>query len=71
MISLLWLFIGFVVGLLVVSVFNPPVRPNMNLPTPNCKTVFRTKSGCVRFKTNEVPCSNEVDSLNIIASQHK
>ena len=71
MISILWLFIGCIVGLLVVSVFNPPIRPDMNLPTPNCKTIFHTKSGCVKFKTNEVDCNNSIDSLNILASEHK
>jgi len=68
MISLLWLFAGILVGLLMVSVFVPPVREVQDVPTPDKSNVFFTKSGCVKFKTKEVPCSEDSKSLNFIAS---
>lgn len=66
-----WIFIGTIVGLLLVSVFAPPARKDMQLPTPFTKAVFRTPSGCVKFKTEEVACSEDSTSLNFIASSHK
>ena len=68
MISLLWLFVGVLVGLLMVSVFIPPVRESQDVPTPDKSSVFFTKTGCVKFKTTEVPCSGDSKSLNFIAS---
>jgi hypothetical protein len=71
MFSLEWIFIGVVTGLLMVSVFIPPSRKEPRVPTPNTKQVYKTSSGCVKFKTHEVPCSQEAMSLNLVASQHK
>ena len=71
MFSLEWIFIGVVTGLLMVSVFIPPSRTEPRVPTPNTKQVYKTSSGCVKFKTHEVPCSQEAMSLNLVASQHK
>ena len=71
MFSLEWVFIGIVTGLLMVSVFIPPSRKEPRVPTPNTKQVYKTSSGCVKFKTHEVPCSQEAMSLNLVASQHK
>lgn len=68
MISILWLFAGVIVGLLMVSVFIPPVRESQGVPTPDKSTAFFTKSGCVKFKATEVPCSGDSKSLNFIAS---
>lgn len=71
MISVFWLFTGVLAGLLVTSVFNPAERTIPSLPTPADNTVHQTKSGCVKFKTEEVPCDGHETSLNVIASQHK
>jgi len=71
MISLLWSFTGFIVGLLVTSVFSPPLRDDPKIPTPNGNEVLHTKTGCVKFRSVEVPCDGKETSLNIIAAQHK
>jgi hypothetical protein len=71
MFAIEWIFIGTIVGLLLVAVFAPPARKDKQLPTPFTKAVFRTDSGCVKFKTQEVPCSDDSTSLNFIASSHK
>lgn len=71
MFSTTWIFIGLLVGMLVVAVFEPPVRKDLQLPTPDDDSVFKTESGCVKFKSEEVPCTPEATSLNFVASQHK
>ena len=71
MISLFWSFTGFIVGLLITSVFTPPLRNDPKIPTPNGNEILHTKTGCVRFKATEVPCDGKATSLNIIAAQHK
>ena len=71
MFAIEWIFIGTIVGLLLVAVFAPPARKDKQLPTPFTKAVFRTDSGCVKFKTQEVPCSEDSTSLNFVASSHK
>lgn len=71
MISIMWTFVGALVGLLVVSVFTPPDRRVPALPTPDTDDSFRTETGCVKFKTEEVECMPSSTSLNFIASQHK
>jgi hypothetical protein len=71
MLSAPWVFIGALSGLLVVSVFSPPPRTDMQLPLPGEANHFRTKTGCVKFRTTEVPCTNNATSLNFIASQDK
>ena len=68
MISLLWVFVGVITGLLMVSVFIPPVREVQDVPTPDKSNVFFTKTGCVKFKPKEVACSSDSKSLNFIAS---
>ena len=71
MLSITWIFIGLLVGLLIVAVFEPPIRNDLQLPTPDDKSVFKTGNGCVKFNSEEVPCTAEATSLNFIASQHK
>ena len=71
MLSVTWIFIGLLVGLLLVAVFSPPKRKDPRLPTPEDNRLFHTESGCVTFKTTEVPCTEEARSLNFIASQNK
>lgn len=71
MLSATWIFIGILVGLLVVAVFEPPIRKDPHLPIPNHAEKLHTDNGCVKFTTKEVPCTNEATSLNLVASQHK
>jgi len=71
MFSISWIFIGLLVGMLIVAVFEPPMRKDMHLPTPEDTSVMHTTSGCVKFKSTEVPCTSDATSLNFVASQHK
>ena len=71
MLDVFWLFIGILVGLLVVAVFIPPNQKDNQLPTPDDESEFHTKTGCVKFKAEEVPCTDDATSLNFVASQHK
>jgi len=71
MISLLWVFIGALTGLVLVSVFTPPPRKNPAVPTPTNGDPFHTPNGCVKFKATEVECMPSATSLNFIASEHK
>jgi len=71
MISTFWLFVGFLAGLLITSVFNPAERKLADVPTPHDRLTYQTESGCVKFKTDEVDCTGNETSLNVIASQHK
>jgi hypothetical protein len=63
MISPGWMFIGAIVGLLVVAVFRPPPRKIPTLPTPDNTEPFFTKSGCVKFKAKEEECTPTATSL--------
>lgn len=66
MILLLWVFIGFLVGLFVVAIFNPPFRKIPFIPTPNDNEIYNTKYGCVRILSEEIECSPDAVSLNVI-----
>ena len=66
MLSVPWLFAGFIVGLVIVSVFNPPVRQVPSVPTPNDNGVFHTKTGCIHVQASEVQCTPNAVSLNIL-----
>ena len=69
MISLQWLFAGVLVGLIIVSVFDPPIRQIPAIPLPNDHSIYKTKTGCVTIKSSEVPCSADAVSLNVIAGK--
>ena len=71
MISIMWMFIGSIVGLLVVSIFNPPLRNVPQVPVPGQENFFTTKTGCIKLVSTEVPCTEKSTSLNFIAAQHK
>lgn len=71
MLSLFWAFVGFLVGLLVTSVFTPPLRNIPDVPLPDKHNAMYTGSGCVRFKAEEVTCTPNAVPLNLVASQHK
>lgn len=65
---MMWTFAGVLMGMLMAVVFIPPVRELPGVPTPDKSTAFFTKTGCVKFKATEVPCSSDSKSLNFIAS---
>lgn len=63
MIDFFWMFMGMLVGLLVVSVFRPPPRKIPTLPTPDNTEPFFTMNGCVKFKAREEECTPTATSL--------
>ena len=65
------MFIGMLVGLLLTSVFSPPFRKDLDIPTPGRNDVFHTPHGCVKFRTQSVPCTDSATSLNLLATEHK
>ena len=69
MLSVFWAFVGMLSGLLISAVFIPPNHKDNQLPSPEDKSEFHTKSGCVKFKAEEVECTPEATSLNFIASK--
>lgn len=68
MIEVRWVFAGVIVGLLISTVLIPPTRKVKMLPQPHDTTTYQTDTGCVRFVSEEVPCTAETDSLNLLAS---
>jgi hypothetical protein len=71
MIQLPWIFAGFIVGLVIVSVFKPVPQILPSVPEPNDVHVYKTASGCVRVRSIQVPCTSDAIALNILAEQHK
>jgi hypothetical protein len=71
MIELRWLSAGVIFGLLVSTILIPPTRKQVRIPQPNDPSVYHTETGCVRFTSVEVPCVQEADSLNVLASLTK
>ena len=69
MIELPWLATGLIVGLLVSTVVIPPTRKEIKVPQPNDSSIYHTSTGCVRFEAVEVPCVEDADSLNLLASK--
>ena len=71
MFELRWVTAGLIVGLLMATVFVPPTRKLKTVPAPNDSSVYHTDTGCVRFVSEEVPCVQGADSLNLLASLGK
>lgn len=71
MIEIRWVAAGLIVGMLLSSVFVPPTRKLKTVPSPNDSSVYHTETGCVRFVSEEVPCVQGADSLNLLASVGK
>jgi len=67
MLSLMWVFAGFISGLLIVSVFEPPFRKIPTLPSPRDLDTFHTKNGCVHIIAEETVCTPDAVSLNVIS----
>lgn len=71
MIQLSWLSAGVVVGMLISCILVPPTRKQVSVPQPHDPGVYHTDTGCVRLVSTEVPCPDEPDSLNLLASLAK
>ena len=69
MIEIKWLVAGLISGLLISTVTVPPTRKKITIPQPNDSSVYHTDTGCVRFEATEVPCTQEPDSLNLLAAK--
>lgn len=69
------MFAGILVGLTIASIFAPPVRNTRMLPDPsNPHLVFKNphaENGFFKIRCIEVPCTSEVDSLNLMSLLHK
>lgn len=63
-----WVVAGAIVGLLISTVVVPPNRKVKVLPQPLDTSTFHVDTGCVRFISEEVPCTAEPSSLNLLAS---
>lgn len=64
-----WVVAGAIVGMLISTVLIPPTRKVKVLPQPTDTSTFHVDTGCVRFLSEEVPCTAEPDSLNLLASK--
>ena len=68
MFDILWLFVGFLVGMIVTTIFVPPRttkklvpdirKPDMILRNP------KIDNGCFRADAYEVQCTDGIDFLN-------
>jgi len=64
-----WVVAGVIVGLLIGTVMIPPTRKIKVLPQPMDNSTYHVETGCVRFVAEEVPCTQDSDSLNLLASK--
>jgi len=75
MFKLWYMFAGAVVGLLLCSVFTPPTQNTKMLPDPTRPhLVFKNpavENGFFQVRSIEVPCTSDVDSLNLMSALHK
>lgn len=69
MIELRWVVAGVILGMLLSTIVIPPTRKVKVLPQPFDPSTFHIDTGCVRFISEEVPCTQEPDSLNLLANK--
>jgi hypothetical protein len=71
----LYMFAGFLFGLIVTSVFVPPAMIHKMLPDPKKPNLVfknpKVDNGFFSIRSVEVPCTNETDSLNLMSLLHK
>jgi hypothetical protein len=69
-----YVFLGFVVGMIIASLFVPPTSNLKMLPHPKePNRVFKNpkvENGFFQVKCIEVPCTSETDSLNLMSELH-
>jgi hypothetical protein len=66
-----WIAAGAIVGMLIACIVVPPARKQVSVPSPYDTGVFHTDTGCIRTNAIEVPCGQEADSFNLLASLNK
>jgi hypothetical protein len=71
MFQLQWIVAGTIMGMLIACIVVPPARKQVAVPSPHDTDVFHTDTGCVRTHAIEVPCGEEADSFNLLASLGK
>ena len=71
MFQITWIAAGVIVGMLIACIVVPPTRKQVAVPSPHDTDVFHTDTGCVRTNAIEVPCGEEADSFNLLASLGK
>jgi hypothetical protein len=69
MLEVRWVVAGAILGMLISTVIVPPTRRIKVLPQPADTSIYHVDSGCVRFISEEVPCTAEPESLNLLASR--
>ena len=69
MLEVHWVVAGVIIGLLIGTVMIPPTRKVKVLPQPHDTSTYHTENGCVRFISEEVPCTDDADSLNLLADK--
>ena len=71
MFQVVWIAAGAIVGMLIACIVIPPTRKQVSVPTPHDRGIFHTDTGCIRTHAIEVPCGQEADSFNLLASLSK
>jgi hypothetical protein len=71
MFQVVWIAAGAIVGMLIACIVIPPSRKQVSVPTPYDRDIFHTDTGCIRTHAIEVPCGQEADSFNLLASLSK
>jgi hypothetical protein len=71
MFQVVWIAAGAIVGMLIACIVIPPSRKQVSVPTPHDRGIFHTDTGCIRTHAIEVPCGQEADSFNLLASLSK
>jgi hypothetical protein len=71
MFQVVWIAAGAIVGMLIACIVIPPTRKQVSVPTPHDTGIFHTDTGCIRTHAIEVPCGQEADSFNLLASLSK
>jgi hypothetical protein len=68
MFDVLWVFLGFLAGMIVTTVFVPPRTKKKLIPDlKNPRLILRNpeiENGCFRARGEEVSCTAEHDFLN-------
>lgn len=68
MFDVVWVLVGFVVGMIITSIFVPPTTKKRLVPdVQNPEMVFRNpkiENGCFRARAYQVACTSTVDILN-------
>jgi hypothetical protein len=68
MFDVVWVLVGFVVGMIITSIFVPPITKKKLVPdVQNPEMVFRNpkiENGCFRARAYQVACTSTIDILN-------